>query len=87
MKKNLVYVPESDTVECPVVTKVFDLRPAAIIEWFDLKKPIYKKTSAYGHFNSADFPWEAENAIQDILTAEKRRNIGSTLVEETDQRT
>lgn len=30
----------------------------------------------YGHFNSADFPWEAENAIQDILTAEKKRNSG-----------
>lgn len=66
----------SDEELAEIVTKVFDLRPAAIIERFDLKKPIYKKTSAYGHFNSADFPWEAENAIQDILTAEKKRNSG-----------
>ena len=66
----------SDEELAEIVIKVFDLRPAAIIERFDLKKPIYKKTSAYGHFNSADFPWEAENAIQDILTAEKKRNSG-----------
>lgn len=40
------------------VKETFDLRPAAIIEAFDLKNPIYKKTSAYGHFNSPNFPWE-----------------------------
>ena len=38
----------------------FDFRPAAIIEKLDLRRPIYKKTSAYGHFgrDDADFPWE-----------------------------
>ena len=51
----------SEMSEEELVKKVrdtFDLRPAAIIEAFDLKNPIYKKTSAYGHFNSKDFPWE-----------------------------
>ena len=37
-----------------------DFRPAAIIEMLDLRRPIYKKTAAYGHFgrDDADFPWE-----------------------------
>ena len=38
----------------------FDLRPAAIIEHLDLRRPIYQKTAAYGHFgrNDPDFTWE-----------------------------
>ena len=38
----------------------FDLRPRAIIESLDLRRPIYKKTAAYGHFGRKDveFPWE-----------------------------
>lgn len=42
------------------VNKVFDLRPAAIIDKLNLRRPIYKKTSNYGHFgrNDADFTWE-----------------------------
>ena len=38
----------------------FDFRPAAIIKKLDLRRPIYKKTAAYGHFgrDDADFPWE-----------------------------
>lgn len=43
-----------------IVSEVFDLRPAAIIEDLDLLRPIYRKTSAYGHFgrNDPDFTWE-----------------------------
>jgi S-adenosylmethionine synthetase len=42
------------------VTEVFDLRPAAIINDLNLKRPIYKQTSAYGHFGRElpDFTWE-----------------------------
>ncbi len=36
----------------------FDFRPLAIIEKLDLRRPIYKKTAAYGHFGREDFPWE-----------------------------
>ena len=36
------------------VRKVFDLRPAAIIDELDLKRPIYLKTAAYGHFGRTD---------------------------------
>jgi S-adenosylmethionine synthetase len=43
-----------------LIQKHFDLRPAAIIERFDLKRPIYQQTAAYGHFgrNDLDLPWE-----------------------------
>jgi S-adenosylmethionine synthetase len=43
-----------------LITKHFDLRPAAIIRDLDLRRPIYRKTAAYGHFGreDADFTWE-----------------------------
>jgi S-adenosylmethionine synthetase len=42
------------------VRKVFDMRPAGIVESLDLKRPIYRKTAAYGHFgrNEPSFTWE-----------------------------
>jgi S-adenosylmethionine synthetase len=40
------------------VKKVFDLTPAGIIETLDLRRPIYRRTAAYGHFGRAEFPWE-----------------------------
>ena len=51
-----------------IVAEVFDLRPAAIIEYLDLLRPIYRKTSAYGHFgrNEPEFTWEKTNMV-DIL--------------------
>lgn len=55
------------------VRKVFDLRPAAIIDELDLKRPIYSKTAAYGHFgrNDADFTWEATNKVEVLKEAIK----------------
>lgn len=50
-----------DTEICDIVEKNFDLRPKAIIEYFDLRKPIYQQTAAYGHFGRNEFPWEAVN--------------------------
>jgi S-adenosylmethionine synthetase len=51
-----------------IVREVFDLRPAAIIEYLDLLRPIYRKTSAYGHFgrNEPEFSWEKTN-MADVL--------------------
>lgn len=53
------------------VSKVFDLRPAAIIRDLDLRRPIYKKTSAYGHFGreDADFTWEQTNRVEELKAA------------------
>ncbi len=41
-----------------IVQDTFDCRPAAIIETLNLRKPIYRPTSAYGHFGRKEFPWE-----------------------------
>ena len=59
-------VPESRVKE--IITEVFDLRPAAIIEYLDLLRPIYRKTSAYGHFgrDDSDFTWEQTNMAATI---------------------
>ena len=53
------------------VREVFDLRPYHIISYLDLLRPIYKKTSCYGHFGreDEDFSWEKTDAVQDLLTA------------------
>lgn len=40
------------------IERRFDFRPLSIIEKLDLRRPIYKKTAAYGHFGRSDFPWE-----------------------------
>jgi len=59
-------VPESKLRE--IVNEVFDLRPAAIIEYLDLKRPIYRKTAAYGHFgrDEPEFTWEHINKAEEI---------------------
>ncbi|HSM73833.1 MAG TPA: methionine adenosyltransferase [Desulfobacterales bacterium] len=51
-----------------IVREVFDLRPAAIIEYLDLLRPIYRKTSAYGHFGRSEpeFSWEKTN-MADVI--------------------
>lgn len=53
------------------VRKVFDLRPRAIIEQLDLRKPIFKKTAAYGHFGREDqgFQWEQTNRVDELKQA------------------
>ena len=51
------------------VAKVFDLRPAAIIEELELKRPIYAATSAYGHFGREGFAWERTNRVDELLRA------------------
>lgn len=50
------------------VRKVFDLRPAGIIEMLDLKRPIYKQTAAYGHFGrtDVDLPWEQLDKVDEL---------------------
>ena len=59
-------IPDGDIVN--IVRKVFDLRPAAIIDRFDLRRPIYKATAAYGHFGRTDIdlPWERLDVVAKI---------------------
>jgi S-adenosylmethionine synthetase len=57
------------------VEKTFDLRPAAIIKQFDLKRPIYEKTAYHGHFGRDGFPWEATDktaALTEAVAAKAR---------------
>lgn len=51
-----------------IILEVFDLRPAAIIEYLDLLRPIFRKTAAYGHFGRSEpeFTWEKTN-MADVL--------------------
>jgi len=60
-------VVEKKRVE-DIVKDVFDLRPAAIIEYLDLLRPIFRKTATYGHFgrNEPEFTWEKTN-MADVL--------------------
>jgi S-adenosylmethionine synthetase len=53
------------------ILKVFDLRPAAIIRDLNLKRPIYKKTAAYGHFGreDQDFTWEKTDRAEALKSA------------------
>lgn len=59
-------IPEEKIIE--LVGKHFDLRPAAIIKMLDLRRPIYKKTAAYGHFgrNDSDFTWEKTDLAETL---------------------
>jgi S-adenosylmethionine synthetase len=54
-----------------LIQEHFDLRPAAIIERLDLRRPIYRKTAAYGHFGRPDkeFTWEQVDDVADALRA------------------
>jgi len=53
------------------IDAVFDLRPAAIIRDLDLRRPIYRKTAAYGHFGRSDkeFSWEQLSRLDDFKSA------------------
>ena len=61
-------LPERELAE--IVRKEFDLRPAGIIKMLDLRRPIYRATTNYGHFGRADgdFPWEKLDKV-DALKA------------------
>ena len=59
----------SDEALSGLVARCFDLRPAAIIERLDLRRPIYQQTASYGHFGRSDLdlPWEKTDAVETLL--------------------
>ncbi|MBE3589536.1 MAG: methionine adenosyltransferase [Firmicutes bacterium] len=63
-----------DDVLARIVQEVFDLRPAAIIQAFDLRRPIYRQLAAYGHFGrpDLDLPWERLDRVADVRRAAVR---------------
>ena len=72
-----VYIDTKGTETVPfekiqaAVTKVFDLRPSAIIDALDLRRPIYKQVAAYGHMGREDLgvPWEETNRVDALKDA------------------
>jgi len=59
-------IPEHQLEE--IVRRQFDFRPRAIIEYLDLRRPIYRKTAAFGHFGrrDPDFTWERTDRVKDL---------------------
>ncbi len=49
-------IPEGEIAK--KIESTFDLTPDGIIKYLDLKKPIYAKTTNYGHFGKSELPWE-----------------------------
>ena len=62
-------VISDDEISC-IVSKCFDLRPAAIIKYLDLRRPIYRQIAAYGHFgrDDLDLPWEKTDRADELKT-------------------
>ena len=60
-----------DDVLSAAVRKLFDLRPAAIINRLDLRRPIYRASCNYGHFGKAGLPWEETNYVDAL-----RKEVG-----------
>ena len=54
------------------VGEVFDLRPKAIIETLNLRRPIYQQTAKNGHFGNPDFPWEKTDRVDALLATVER---------------
>ncbi|MDR2454243.1 MAG: methionine adenosyltransferase [Bifidobacteriaceae bacterium] len=58
-----------DAALARAVGRVFDLRPAAIIEALDLLRPVYLPTATFGHFGRPGLAWEQPNRVEDLLRA------------------
>lgn len=59
----------NDVELADAIQRTFDCTPAGIIERFNLKRPIYQKTAAYGHFGREEFPWEKLDFTDKIQNA------------------
>jgi S-adenosylmethionine synthetase len=59
----------SDAAMAAAVREVFDLTPMGIVNTLDLKKPIYRKTTNYGHFGREGFSWESTDKAEALAAA------------------
>ena len=57
-------VPDSKI--CEVIRDFFPLAPSGIIKYLDLRKPIYRKTAAGGHFGRSEFSWESTDKAEEL---------------------
>ena len=56
----------NDSVLSQIISDEFDLRPRAIIDKFQLQRPLYLATASYGHFGRNEFPWEQLYKVDDL---------------------
>jgi S-adenosylmethionine synthetase len=58
----------SDEKLAQIVNEIFDLRPASIISYLNLRRPIYEQTASYGHFGrpDLDLPWERLSRVDEL---------------------
>ena len=61
----------SDAEIAQIVQQVFSFKPADIVEQLDLLRPIYRRSTHYGHFAKSDLPWEACSRVEALRTAAK----------------
>ena len=73
-------IPEQKISE--IVARTFDFRPKAIIEQLQLRRPIYKKTAAYGHFgrNEPTFSWEKTDKVEILRREAQSNGLSATIV-------
>ena len=66
-----------DNVLAEIVEENFDLRPAAIIDKLNLRRPIYRRVAAYGHVGRTDIdlPWEKTDKVESLIESAGTRNI------------
>ncbi len=64
----------SESILEDVVRRVFDFRPAAIIDQLQLRRPIYSATTNYGHFGKDDLPWEKLDKVEQLVKEIKAWN-------------
>ncbi|MEM9192291.1 MAG: methionine adenosyltransferase [Myxococcota bacterium] len=71
-------VPDAEIADA--VKRVFDFRPAALIETLDLLRPIYRPTAAYGHFGRSEktFTWEKTDRAKELAAAVRDKTIGAS---------
>lgn len=55
-------VSQEKVIEC--IQENFNLSQRGIIDFFDLKRPMYQKTATYGHFGRDDVPWEELRSVE-----------------------
>ncbi len=56
----------ADSLICQVIRDFFPLAPGGIIDYLDLRKPIYRKTAAGGHFGRSEFSWESTDRAEEL---------------------
>ncbi|MEX0681254.1 MAG: methionine adenosyltransferase [Balneolales bacterium] len=63
----------SDAELAQLVSESFDCTPDGIINRFDLKKPLFRKTATYGHFGRNEFPWEKLDYVEKLKDLSERK--------------